>query len=244
MKLNKYILMTLVAGLITASSCAQWGKRVKGNGDETTEQREVGSYDRISVSHIFKVELVPGDEGGLRIEGEENLLDYVLTDVSGGRLKITVEKGVQLEPSRGSDGIRVRVPVRDLDGISVSGAADITGSGQFVFPSLNVESSGAGEIKLSIESDAVRVETSGASDVALNGRTETLEVKSSGASHVKAFELDSREADVSVSGAADARVNVSGNLKARASGAANIRYRGNPDKVDSKASRAADVRKG
>jgi hypothetical protein len=244
MKMNKYILMAFALSLFSAGSCAQWGNRIKGNGNETTEQREVGSYDRISVSHIFKVELIPGDEGSLRLEGEENLLDYVITDVSGGRLKITVEKGIQLEPSRRSDGIRIRVPVRDLDGLSVSGAADLTGSGEFVFPSFSVESSGASEVKLALQSDAVRVQTSGASDIVLKGRTETLEVQSSGASHLKAYDLESREAEVSVSGASEARISVSGELKARASGAAHIRYRGNPEKLDSKASRAADVSKG
>lgn len=239
---NKLLLLAFLL-LATSVSQAQWGKRVKGNGDETAETREVGTYERLSVSHIFKVTLVPGAEGRLTIKGDENLLPYVITSVSGGRLKITVEKGVQLQPSKGSSGIRVQVPVTDLDEVTVSGAADIYSEGKFSFGNFRAESSGASEMHLALSASEIRVQTSGASEMDLEGSTGRLDVRSSGASNFHAYDLEADHVEAQVSGAADVRVNAAKSLNAQASGAGNIRYKGNPEKINKQSSRAASVKK-
>tara|TARA_B100001059_G_C17694661_1_gene506843 strand:+ start:617 stop:748 length:132 start_codon:yes stop_codon:yes gene_type:complete len=41
--------------------------------------------------------LKKGEEGKISIEGEENLLEYIVTEVSRGILKIQVEKGINLK---------------------------------------------------------------------------------------------------------------------------------------------------
>ena len=237
-----YILLASIL-IVTASAEAQWGKTIKGKGKEVTETREVGNYDEIQVSHIFKVELVPGSEGSLTLEGEENLLDYVITDVSGDRLKITVEKGIQLQPSRDSDGIRVQVPVEDLDEVSVSGAADLISRHTFDLPQLRVKCSGAGEIEMGVRSEEVRVSASGAAKIRLEGSTDKLDVDGSGASNLRAYDLQASEVNAEASGASDVRVYAAEALDARASGAGNIRYKGSPEKLEKQASRAANVSK-
>ena len=239
MKTTLFMLLAFCLGATTTQ--AQWGNRIRGNGNEVTETREVGDYDEIQVSHIFKVELVPGTEGTLTLEGAENLLEYVITKVSGKRLKITVEKGVQLEAGRNSDGIRIRVPVTDLRAVEVSGAADLVSKHTFDFPSLKVASSGASEVRLAVRSEGIRISLSGASEIYLEGRTGHLEVRGSGASNLDAYKLEAREVDAERSGATDVRVHAKETLTARASGAGNIRYRGNPGSIDKKSGRAANI---
>ena len=237
-----YILLASIL-MVTATAEAQWGKKVKGKGKEVTETREVGDYDEIQVSHIFKVEIVPGSEGTLTLEGEENLLDYVITDVSGGRLKITVERGIQLQPSRDSEGIRIQVPVEDLDEVSVSGAADLMSEHTFDFSRLRVKCSGAGEVEMAVRAEEVRVSASGAAKIRLEGSTDRLDVEGSGAANLRAYELQANEVNAEVSGASDVRVYAAEALDARASGAGNIRYKGNPERLEKQASRAANVSK-
>ena len=237
------ILLLAALLFLAAPAEAQWGKRIKGNGNEVTETREVGAYDEIHVSHIFKVELVPGSEGSITLEGEENLLAYAMTDVSGGRLKITVEKGVQLQPSRNSEGILVRVPVEDLEEVRVSGAADLISTHEFSFPSLRVECSGAGEIRMAVRSENIRINASGASEIHLKGKTDRMEADGSGASNLYAFDLEAREVEAEVSGASNMRIQATDAMEARASGAGNIRYKGNPERMDTKSGRASNITK-
>ncbi len=243
--MKKTIILALGSLCFALPATAQWGSnRVKGNGVETTEKRQVGSYDRISVSHVIKATLVPGTEGELVLEGEENLLEHVVTEVSGNQLTLKAEKGYQLDPSRGSEGIRIRVPVKDLIALEVSGAAEVSGQGAFTFPQFGIEGSGAGEMDLELTSTTLEVEVSGACEVTLRGKAGRLEIEGSGASELNAYGLQAREVEARLSGSADARVSVEEALSAQVSGAGDLHYRGNPEKLQSKASGAGSVNKG
>jgi len=111
--MKKLLSLSLVV-VFTASCTAQWGKRVKGNGNVTTIERSVGEYDAIGLSGWFDLELVAGEEGKIKLEGESNLLEYIKTEVKNGKLSIKVEKGYNLKPSSWDDGIRIAVPIESI----------------------------------------------------------------------------------------------------------------------------------
>lgn len=242
--MKKTVLLALASLSLSLPATAQWGnKSLKGNGVETSEKRQVGSYDRISVSHIIQATLVPGAEGELLLEGEENLLAHIITEVSGNHLTLKAEKGYQLQPSKGSAGIRIRVPVADLQALEVSGAADIAGKGSFAFGDFEIDGSGAGEIELEFSSTNLEVEVSGACEITLQGKTDHLEIRASGASNLRAYDLQARDAKARISGSSHADISVSESLEAEISGAGDLRYRGNPEKIQSKTSGAGSIHK-
>ncbi len=45
----------------------------------TTEMRQLDSYDAIHVHGSMHVKLTSGDEGDIKIEAEENLMEYIET---------------------------------------------------------------------------------------------------------------------------------------------------------------------
>ena len=125
-------LSTLVLALcMVAVTHAQWGKRVKGNGDVVTIERSVGEYDAVALAGWFDVELVSGSEGEITLKGESNLLEYIKTEVKNGKLVIKAEKGVNLRPSNWNSGIHVTVPVEEVSSVSLSGSGDIVGKNHF-----------------------------------------------------------------------------------------------------------------
>ncbi len=116
MKRSILILALLALGIQTAN--AQWwsgSKKIKGNGNEKTETRKVSTYDQVELEGSMNVKLVAGTEGVLEVQAEENLLEYILTEVSGDELKISTKKGYNLDPS-GNHEIVVTVPFEDLNG--------------------------------------------------------------------------------------------------------------------------------
>ena len=233
--------------LLTACNLnGQWGKKIKGNGSRQTETREVGTYDAITVSHIFTVYLVSGAEGTIRIEAEENLMEYIHTDVSGGEIKIRVERGVQLQPSREfrKEGIRIWVPVESVNEVSASGASDLIGETALTAERFEINISGAADAELDIAADFLRVQLSGASELRLQGSAETLEIEGAGASDLDAYGLTARHVDARLSGSSDADVTAKESLKARVSGAGGLSYKGDPPRLESKASGAGHIRKG
>ena len=105
---------------------AQWfgGKTIKGNGKMTTENRNTSSYEGVSLVGSMDVELVAGKEGKLTIEAESNLIEYITTTVENGKLKISVEKGVSLDPSNNKK-IKVTVPFEEIEEVTLTGSGDI-----------------------------------------------------------------------------------------------------------------------
>jgi len=243
--MKKILTLTLTLFTIGLTN-AQWGKKIKGNGNVVTIERSTGEYDAIAVSGWFDVILVEGKEGRISIEGEENLLEHIKTEVKEGKLVIKVKKGYNLQPSswKKDGGIYVTVPIESVDAVSLSGSGDILGKKTISATNFSTRMSGSGDITLDVESKTVKASMSGSGDINLSGTTELFDVQISGSGDVKAYDLIADTVDASISGSADIRVTAKEMLKARVSGSGDIHYRGDPKKIDSKTSGSGDVTEG
>lgn len=230
--------------VFTISCSAQLGKGIKGNGNTVSIERSVGQYDGIAVSGWFDVDLVDGKEGELTLDGEENLLEYIITEVENGKLVIKTEKGVNLKPSSWEDGIRITVPVESIDALSLSGSADIVGKTTVKASDFKTAMSGSGDITLDLETESLSASMSGSGDMNLSGKTNNFDATISGSGDIKAFGLIADNVEATVSGSADIKVTANKILKARVSGSGDISYRGNPKKVDTKTSGSGDISRG
>jgi hypothetical protein len=240
--MKKVLILALF--LIAANmTYAQWGKKIKGNGKMVTIERSTGDYEGISVAGWFDVELIAGREGALTIKGEENLLEYIITEVKDGTLVIKVEKGVNLQSSSWkSGGISITIPVEEIDELSMSGSGDLVGKTVLKSPNFSTRMSGSGDMDLSVETQNLDVTLSGSGDMNLKGNADSLEVQISG--DINAYDLIASHVSAVVSGSADIKVTANESLKARVSGSGDITYRGNPGKIDSKTSGSGDISKG
>ncbi len=233
--------LTIVLAILTVTlSSAQW-KRVKGNGKTVTIERSVGEYDHVALAGWFDVELVDGTEGQLTLKGEENLLEYIKTEVKDGKLTIKQKRGINLKPSNWNDGILITVPVENVDGVSLSGSGDIVGKTVLKSNRFRTSISGSGDISLEIEAASVDASMSGSGDMNLSGRATDFEVSVSGSGDIRAYDLEADFVDAQVSGSADIKVTANEMLKARVSGSGDISYKGNPKKIDTKSSGSGDI---
>lgn len=242
--MKKIITLTLAFFAIAAVN-AQW-KKVKGNGNMVTIERSTADYDEIAVAGWFDVNLVEGSEGELKIRGEENLLEYIKTEVKDDKLVIKVKNGINLKPSSwGSDGgIQVTVPVEEVQSVTLSGSGDIVSDMTLKADKFNTSVSGSGDVSLRVEAETVEASLSGSGDINLSGQAGSFEVKVSGSGDIKAYELSANNVEASISGSADVRVTANEMLVARVSGSGDIHYRGDPKKIDSKASGSGEITKG
>ncbi|BFP42401.1 head GIN domain-containing protein [Flavobacteriaceae bacterium GF1] len=233
--------LTIVLAILTVTlSSAQW-KRVKGNGKTVTIERSVGEYDYVALAGWFDVELVDGTEGQLTLKGEENLLEYIKTEVKDGKLTIKQKRGINLKPSNWNDGITITVPVENVDGVSLSGSGDIVGKTVLKSNRFRTSISGSGDISLEIEATSLDASMSGSGDMNLSGRATDFEVSVSGSGDIRAYDLEADFVDAQVSGSADIKVTAKEMLKARVSGSGDISYKGNPKKIDTKSSGSGDI---
>jgi hypothetical protein len=195
-----------------------FGDGERGSGNVAIDKRDIDGFDSIEVSGVFQIEFVSGKDFSVEVQTDDNLVQFVRTDVDDGTLKLSLDKKI----SPRSDLI-VRITAPNVKKIESSGVSKITASG--------------------IKNDSLAIESSGASKISASGETAKLTVVVSGAGSVNAEDLKAVDADVKASGACKISVNASGSLKTDASGASHITYTGDPKSVDNHQSGVGSVTK-
>jgi hypothetical protein len=215
----KLTIIFLVALLFTGCSHMRgYGDQVVGSGVIKTEKRQVSSFTSVEASGSFNVEIVCQKEPSLEIEGDDNLLPLLKTEVRGGTLYLKPDKSYSTKK-----GIHVRVTVQNLESINSSGAS-----------SFNVTD---------VKNEKLNIDISGASNINVSGETKTLEMDMSGASKINTESLRAEKVTVSLSGAGKANVYASQEINADVSGAGSVTYAGDPKVVNPKVSGVGTVSK-
>lgn len=235
---NLKVIAALIAILsVTAVTNAQIWETVRGNGKVVTKERNTNSFTGVRVSSGIDVYLSQGNEVSVEVEADENLHEYIITEVRDGILNVRTDN-VSI---RDAERKRVNVTMKDITSIRTSSAGDVVGQTPVEAENLELDASSAGSISLDVRAKDIEVDISSSGDITLSGVADFLEASLSSAGDLNAFKLKVREAKVSVSSAGDADISVSERLTARASSAGDINYTGDPKYVDAHSSSAGGI---
>ncbi len=239
----------LIFGFLLAitSVNAQWwgGNKIKGNGNVVTDERKTSDYDQINVAGSLDVELFSGSEGNITVKAEENLLEFIITEVKGNRLVIKVKDGHSLSPSI-HNSILITVPFKDIELVSLAGSGDVYTRPNNIIKASSLKTSlaGSGDVKLEIDAEEVKASVSGSGDVSLMGGATKLTCSVAGSGDIHAYELKTKDVEASVTGSGDIKIYCDGVLTAKVTGSGDIKYKGNPTKEESKTVGSGSVSKG
>jgi len=235
-------ILTISLAFFSVMATAQWGnKKIKGNGNVVTIERSVGDYESIASAGWFDVILVSGKEGRIALKGEENLLEYIETEVKNGKLTIKKEKGVNLRSSNWKGGIVVTIPIEEISAVSLAGSGDVISRTTIKTERFKASLAGSGDVTLSVEASDFEASLSGSGDMEFEGFATNFKVSVAGSGDIDAFGLNAEFVEANVAGSADLNVTANQAIKARVSGSGDITYKGNPTKIDSKTSGAGDI---
>jgi hypothetical protein len=219
------ILVTSLACTITFPEININVERVEGSGNVIEETREVQNFSRVRLAGFGRLSVTRGETESLRIEAEDNLLQYITTEVEDGELVIRWQTNIL--PSNYKP-IRYNLTVVTLDAITLDGAGDIEAPGMQA-TTFTVNANGAGNFNLTdLQAEALAVTISGAGNVTVAGETTTQTVRINGLGAYQARDLRSSMAEVQINAAGSATIRVSETLDAIINGAGSIEYYGNP----------------
>jgi hypothetical protein len=233
--------LLLALPLLLASCQGIFGKRVHGDGNIKTEDRPVSDFKNVDVSGAAKVLVSQGDHPSVKIEGDENLLQYMEVTQVGNKIEVREKPGFNIVPTT---DLKVYVTAPVFNDIDASGACDIIGQTKISNPEdLAMHVSGAGDIRMEVEAPSLKAEVSGSGSIYLKGQTKDVFLDLTGAGHAHCFDLLSETTKVVISGAGSAEVYASVKLDAEVSGAGNVKYKGNATDVKQDVSGAGSVQK-
>ncbi|MFR9805449.1 GIN domain-containing protein [Pseudonocardia sp. RS010] len=176
-----------------------------GSGTVRTENRPVPGFDAVEFAGAGTLAIEQTGAESLEVTADEAVLPSLTSEVDGTTLTLGLREGTI--PVR-ADRISFRVTVRELTGLTVSGAGSVTVNG--------------------VDGPELAITHGGAARVVVSGRVTRQVVDLTGVGEYDAVDLASEEADVTVSGAGSAVVDVSRSLQARVTGVGSIRYEGSP----------------
>ena len=218
---------------------------IRGSGDVIEETREVRDFTSVALATVGNLHIEQGEEEGLRIEAEDNIMSNIEVEVNGSTLEIGTKANVNLRPTK---AVRFYLTVKELDAISLSGSGDIeapglkaadlslaiTGSGNANLQdldaddfSLNVTGSGDADAE-DLSADHLTVNITGSGDVDISGRVDQQEITVSGSGNYQARDLETAEARVRIGGSGTATIWVTDSLDVRIGGSGSVRYAGSP----------------
>ncbi len=226
----KNLLIILFFGTVLTSCNVK-----RGSGDIVSRNFDKGSFNKVSISGPFKVEIRNGPYR-VEVEADDNLIRYIDVDVSGSTLRVkTTRKNFR------NAHLNVYINAPSIEAIKASMAAEVSTSGQISSGSQIVfEASSAAEIRADADAPRVNARASSGAEIELRGRTRELEVSSSSGSDINAMTLSSETASASASSGSEAAVHASRLLNASASSGGTVRYRGGAQ-VTSSASSGGEV---
>ena len=222
----KSIFIIAVSSLLLFSSCHEiFAKRIRGNGNIITQDRSTGQFNNINVSGNIDVYAKQDSAAFVKVETDENLLQYVEIIDDGEVLRIHTKRGFYLKPSQ---HIKVYVSSPSFKRFEASGACSIFSENQITSADpISIDISGACGVSLDLNAPKINVDASGASSIKLKGQVKDFKVGGSGSTDIKCMDLQAENVILDISGAGDAEVYANAKLNVDVSGAADVRYKGN-----------------
>ena len=201
--------------LFTLAGCDIGG--IRGNGHMTSQQRNLDPFVNVDTGGAFRVDWQRGTPSAT-MTVDENLMQYVEMEVRDKVLHVRTTRSV-----RPTHSIKLDLTSNALEGASFSGASRLNAH--------------------QLSGTKFYLETTGAANVVLDGAVDELVANMTGASDLRAESLQTKTAELSVTGAGDARIAVSDALKVSITGAGKVEYIGNPAHIEREITGAGSIRK-
>lgn len=231
--------------LASLTSCEDmWNHCVDGNGQRTSETRDLPAFERIQVNGDFDVQVDTGHGSSALVKADDNLLAYIMTHVSGDKLIIESKNGSCLRPSHPIE-ITVTAPlVRNLD---MNGSGNmvcfglqtdellvrLVGSGQvecyqLQATTVNYELEGSGSINSSVSTESLAARLEGSGEIKLNGTAVSSDLRLIGSGRINAGQLTTDTCVAYISGSGTTDTDVNHTLDVTIIGSGIVYYTGNP----------------
>lgn len=195
--------LLLVVPLLLAGCHHGMRTEIRGSGKRETEKRQISPFTSISTEGAFNVEITCKKELSLEVEGDDNVLDFVTSEVSNNVLRLSNSKSYSTD-----EPVTFRISVPNLDALSVSGAGKI-------------------EIK-GMDNERFEIDSDGAPAITVSGKTKLVDIKTSGAGKIDTNNLRAARAVVESNGVSRIELDVADQLDVTVNGPSSVTYKGDP----------------
>ncbi len=219
---NKLSFLIIIIAMFSISSCNI--NCVEAKGPVTTENRDMETYNEISVEIPANIRLVPGDVYNLTITAPESYQRAITSEVRRNKL---VLKGDVCNADNSDIEITLTLPT--IPSVIISGSADLYSDVSMNANDIDLKIAGSGNIHLNLISNQIQCKIDGSGNILLSGTCQNLKAVINGSGNFKGLGLNSFTADIKINGSGNASIFALNKLNAKINGSGEIIYSGEPD---------------
>jgi hypothetical protein len=219
----------LFTGCVAVNIGSGWaggGNSIMVSGAKETYTFSVGEITEIKASIFCNIEFYTAASDTVTLEIQPNAIEHITVEEKNGVL--TVRSNRSINWSRDQDAPVLKVSSPALTAVTHSGAGRFTAHDTIVADSFRFTLSGAGAVKADLDVNDFSVVLSGAASYILSGSADKADMRMSGTGRIDALSLQTREANVNISGVGSISVHCTDNLTIKAGGMGSIEYKGSP----------------
>jgi len=213
------LLVVLIS--ILFSSCIDC---LEGNGKIATRSAKFSEITAISLGLSADVFLVSDSSDIVKIEGESNLIEAIILEQRGTKLKITSEPCIS-----SSMPIKITIPVKTLTDLQINGSGSITSENKLSASNLDLGINGSGDINLNIDAANLMSQINGSGNIIMKGSAQHHKITVNGSGNVEAADMPTGKVSIVVNGSGDCKVMATTALAIKIRGSGSVYYSGSPD---------------
>lgn len=201
-----------------------WGRGIKGEGAIVKQTFQLDEFNSLGLGISAEVEIRQGSPQRVVVEGQQNILDNIQREVSGGTWAIKFKKSVS-----NYEKVKIYVTIPQLEALSVGGSGGIKTIGAFRdLDKLDLSVGGSGSIDADVFAKHIKCSVGGSGDIWLKGKADVCGMSVAGSGDIHAFGLATNECKASVAGSGACEVNARDRLEASVAGSGGVLYEGSP----------------
>ncbi len=200
----KKLILTAFTVIVAVALC-QAKSPIKGNGAEKKDARTIESYTAISVADGIALNFSREQLSGVVVSADENICEYVVTEVIGGELVIRFKKGETIKPKK---DVIVTIPNNGLiTALTVGADCKLNIKEEIVVEGMKIKLLGDAQIDMKIDArQTVMIDMVGSAKCELAGNADELKLTMEGGSKFNGYNFKTKVATCELAGSSDAKI--------------------------------------
>ncbi len=234
----KIIIGILIGALL--NSCKtdfNFSSGIKGNKNVIIKTRNLNNdFSKISASEGLEVILSQNNENSIKVQADENLHQYIITEVIDETLKLHTSDQLGKAEAK-----KIYVNFKTISDINSSSGASIKSLNEINANKISIKATSGSKQNIYVASENLYCSSSSGASINLKGKSNIINATSSSGSSINAIELLSSSCKINTSSGASIKVYCSSEINSTASSGSNIKFDGNPKKISINKSSGARI---
>ncbi len=238
----KLIPQLLLAAMVAITVPALAAPALLNTSVMPVQERKVSNFKGVAVSGSINAFIKMGNEEGIRLEGDEDAIAELITEVKSGVLIIRPKtKWVEWNKKFNNSTVTVYITAKNLTSVTLSGSGSVEVQNSVSADEFAATLSGSGNIKLAAHVNAFTAVISGSGNIIISGKANDASMIINGSGSFKGTSFTVETASTKISGSGSIYVTVHKKINALTAGSGTVYYKGNPT-VQKKTVGSGDVR--